>query len=157
MYSRRYYFVLMAVVLAAVISSAGCTGTTPASPGESITAIPSQDVITASIPDMTGVWTGTQVGHSKLIGFRDSGSQLWNVTEQNGQVFTGYKVYTSPDGIEHNENFSGAIAYDGKTIYISDHYESMIFGDLLGPDEIELILLNDGDGAKTLVFDLVRE
>ena len=154
---RKHSFVLFALIMAIVVFSAGCTGTAPTTPATTA-ATPSPEVTpTTSIPNIVGVWTGTSIGHDKINGFLDFGPQWWNVTEQNEQVFTGYKVRTLPDGTYIEENFSGVISYDGETIYIADHDESIIFGEFIGPDEIELNLLNEGERARVINFHLTRE
>ncbi len=154
MHFKKRYFLLFAVFLTIVIFSAGCTDT--ATPGTEVVSSP-EITSTTSIPNIVGVWTGTSIEHSKDNGFRDSDSKWWNVTEQNGLAFTGYKVYTISDGTEIQENFSGVMSYDGETIYIADHDNGFIFGEFIGPDEVELRLLNDGEGATAMTFHLTRE
>ena len=152
---RKHYFILFAVLLTVVIFTAGCTGSTTPVTTE-VTPTP-QVTSTASIPDIVGVWTGTVVGHTENDEFRESGVPWYNITEQNGQSFTGYKVYTRMDGTEGQENMSGVISFDGKTIYIVDHDDGVISGEFMGPDEVELRYLMDGENAMALILHLTRE
>ena len=43
------------------------------------------------------------------------------------------------------ESFSGVISRDGKRLYIVDHDEDILIGDILSDGSIELIMINDGD------------
>ena len=53
------------------------------------------------------------------------------------------------EGIQgHNEyTFSGIIGHDMKTLYLAEHQKGKDFAYLLTPDEMELILLVEGQGG----------
>lgn len=155
MHFKKHYLLFFAVFLAMVIFTAGCTET--ATPADTAVTPPMEVTSTPSIPNIAGVWTVTATGHSPVLGFRDHAVQAWNITEQNGQIFTGYKERTTPYGIEVLENFSGAVSYNGKTLYIADHDEGNVIGEFIGPDELELVLFNDGEEGKIIVFHLTRQ
>lgn len=155
----KKFLVLMVVFLAAVAFSAGCTGTsgtgsqTPEDAG-----VAGEDINSASVPNLVGVWTGNWTGHSMNRGFQEKDSAwLLNVTEQNGQVFTGYKVYTKAGSEEFSENFSGAISHDGETIYIVDHEDGTAYCSLISPDELEVVYMSDDSDAQVLIVDLFRQ
>lgn len=158
MNSKRNFLVLLVVFLAAVVLSAGCTGTDSSAPEG--TVVVEEEIMEITYPDLTGtwVWTGDLVGHSLKRGF-DSTATSWtmNITGQDGRTFAGYKDMAYGNGTETRENFSGAISYDGKTLYMSDHKEGLNIGEVISSDEIELIYLDDGDNARTMIIYLIRE
>ncbi len=119
-------------------------------------ATPSPEVTSPSTPDIVGVWTGTSSGHIKTVGFRESAAHRYIITAQNGPAFTGYKEYTKADGVRYSENISGVIASDGE-ISIIDHDDGSALGKFIGPDEIELRYIENGDTAVALLFHLKRE
>ena len=148
----RNFPVLLVIVIAAVFLSAGCTDSK--SPSAEVT-VPS----TVTIPELVGTWAwnGEDLdGHSLKNGF-DSTASSWvlNVTEQDGRSFAGYKeiVY---NGTTKYENFSGVVSYDGTKLYLTDHDEGFNIVDVISPDEIELIYLDDGDNARVTIVPLVR-
>jgi len=154
----RKFLVLMAVFMAALILSAGCTATDSSAPKDA--GIAEEKITEVSTPNLVGIWTGNLVGHHESRGFIDSPTGSWelNITEQNGQVFTGTKTYTKSDGETFIEDFSGAISYDGETIYIVDHDDGTAYCSLISPDELEIIYLSDdSDSAHVFVIDLVRQ
>lgn len=105
----------------------------------------------SSIPDLTGNWVTKSISyHHEERGFIPLFEQTdgkWVIKEQKGQVFWGERVYTK---IKHDnsvitESFSGVIARDGKRVYIVDHIQDKIFGEVLTDGTIELVMMNDGD------------
>ena len=154
---NKHYFVLFVALITMIVVSAGCTETPSASP---ITAAetPSPDVTaTPSIPNIVGVWKVTMIGHTAEEGFRESKTSCYNITEQKGQSFTGYKVYIRPDGTKDQENLSGVISSDKKTIYIAEHHDGSTSGQIMGPDEIELSYIEYGEKAKAFLYHLTRK
>ena len=142
---HNHYVALFAIVMAIVVLSAGCTDTPAITPAE-----------TPSIPNIVGVWTGTTIGHTENYGYREQVTARYNITEQKGQSFTGYKAYVMGDGKEGHEYMSGVISFDGKSIYMADHDDGVISGQLMGPNEVELIYVMDGDNAMALLIHLTR-
>ena len=119
------------------------------------TAAESMATTTDSIPDLTGVWKATMIGHVKTEGFNEK-TLTFNITEQKGLAFTGVKEYTRDSGESFDEGFSGLITDDG-TIYLGEYVGGISLGKLNGADEIELINVEDGDDAKVLLMTLTRE
>lgn len=149
----RNFPVLLVIVIAAVFLSAGCTGTE--SPSSGVT-VPSTEEIT--IPDLVGtwVWSGDLAAHSAKRDFNTTAtSWTMTVTDQEERTFTGYKEMEY-NGTLNRENFSGAISYDGKTIYFADHDEGFTVANVISADEIELIYLDDGDNARAMIIYLIR-
>ena len=144
---HNHYVALFAIVMAIVVLSAGCTDTPAITPAET----------PSSIPNLVGVWTGTTVGHTENYGYREQVTARYNITEQKGQSFTGYKAYVMGDGKEGHEYLSGVISFDGKSIYMADHDDGVISGQLMGPNEVELIYVMDGDNAMALLIHLTRD
>jgi len=100
------------------------------------------------VPDLIGNWTGTSVGHYEEIGYigEDSFSYVFSVVDQQGKVFNGTLFEEGIRG--HNEfTFSGIIGHDMRTLHLAEHQKGMDIGYLLTPDEMELILLVEGQGG----------
>jgi hypothetical protein len=147
---RSSVFPLVAVVLGLFLLTAGCLQ------AQSGPITPVTGAATPSPPDIVGVWTGTSNGHVETVGFRESAAPRYTFTAQNGPAFAGYKEYTKVDGVRYSENISGVIASDGE-ISIVEHEEGYTLGEFIGPDEIELRHLQDGDTATVFVVHLKRE
>jgi len=101
-------------------------------------------------PDLTGNWeTKTYGHHHEEKGYLEpgEGSGKWSVKEQKGRFFHGERTYVRKrlDNKTVTEGFSGVISRDGKHLYMVDHDEDILFGDILDDGSIELIMLNDGD------------
>jgi hypothetical protein len=104
----------------------------------------------SSIPDLTGKWTSKSYGHHhEKRGFfsNPEANGKWVIKEQQGRFFYGERSYTKKQISKKNvtEGFSGVISKDGKHLYMVDHDEDILFGDILSDGSIELIILNDGD------------
>ncbi|MFA5627765.1 MAG: hypothetical protein WC965_09870 [Thiohalomonadaceae bacterium] len=101
-----------------------------------------------SYPDMTGKWnTKSYSHHHENKGFLNvsDANGKWVVTEQQGRFFHGERTYTNrSDKKTYTEGFSGVISKDGKRIYLVDHDEDLLFGDILDDGSIELIIMDDG-------------
>ncbi|QSZ66129.1 hypothetical protein RJ40_00735 [Methanofollis aquaemaris] len=153
---RSSFSLIVAVVLGLFLLTAGClqaqSGTiTPVTDA----ATPSPEVTSPSTPDIVGVWTGTTTGYTTAAGFRESNTS-YTITAQKGPAFTGSKVYTRWDGLEYSENLSGVISSAGE-ISIVEHDDGYTFGTFIGPDEIELRHLQDGDNAMAFIVRLSRD
>jgi len=102
-----------------------------------------------TIPDLTGKWQIKSYGHHhEKEGFFDNAEPAAQlvIKEQKGRFFHGERFYTKTvDKKKYMETFSGVISKDGKKLYITDHDEDFLFGDVLSATSIELILMNDGD------------
>ena len=131
-----------------VVLACGCTTQTPAS----------SPVATANttIPDLTGIWSGTSIGNTHVEGFVDYPTTLFNISAQKSQVFTGRKEYPRMDGMTHYENFSGFLTTKGE-IYESDDLGGIAIGTLTSPNSMELNYVEDGPDAKALIIRLTRQ
>ncbi|MFA4916592.1 MAG: hypothetical protein WC560_07980 [Syntrophales bacterium] len=105
----------------------------------------------SSILDLTGKWTTKSYGHhhEKRGFFSNSEADgKWVIKEQQGRFFYGERSYTRKQ-IDSSkvttEGFSGVISRDGKRLYIVDHDEDILIGDVLSDGSVELIMMNDGD------------
>lgn len=112
----------------------------------------------SEIPDLVGKWTGNSIGHYAEEGFINETvfSYEFVVTEQQGPAFTGNLYET---GIHGNASygFSGVIDHDMKTLYIADYDKGYNTGHLISADEMELILLVDGEKALAEICTLKKE
>lgn len=109
-----------------------------------------------AIPDLTGIWTGTAVGHTKMEGFVDYSATRYNITEQKGRAFTGQKEYPRMDGKTYYETFSGIVTKNNE-IFIGDHGTGYINGLLTGTDSMELYYIDDGADSKAFIIQLNRQ
>ena len=135
------------VILMIVLGVLGCLGLTTAAE----TAITESD----SIPNVTGIWKGTSSGYMVGLGFSED-SMMYNITEQDGQAFNGYKEYTLEGEEPGREDFAGIITDDG-TIYIVDYPGGTVIGKLIGTDEMNLNSFNDGEESYVFISTMKRE
>ncbi len=115
----------------------------------------------ASIPDLTGKWETKSYSHhheSRGFAFASKAVGKWTIKDQQGRLFHGERTYirTKYDGMEITEGFSGTISRDGKRIYMVDHNEDILFGDILKNGSIELVIMNDGDQDKHSKIGLIE-
>ncbi len=54
------------------------------------------------------------------------------------------------------ESFSGVISRDGKRLYIVDHDEDILLGEMITEDCIELVIMNDGDKNRHSRIGLIE-
>lgn len=100
----------------------------------------------SEIPSLVGSWVGHSVGHFAEGGFINETTFNYEfvVTEQEGRGFTGTLYETGIHG-NNTYGFSGVIAHDMTTLYIADQDKGYNTGHLVSADEMELILLVDGE------------
>jgi hypothetical protein len=102
----------------------------------------------SSIPDLKGKWKTKSYGHHhEKRGFftNAEANGIWVVKEQQGRYFSGDRTYVMKQISNENvtEGFSGVISKDGKRVYLVDHDEDFLMGDILSSDSIELIIINE--------------
>ena len=102
----------------------------------------------SAIPNLKGKWTTKSYAHHhKQRGFfsdSEAGGQ-WVIKEQQGRFFYGDRSYTKKQVSKKGgtEGFSGVISRDGKRVYIVDHEEDILIGDVLSDNSIEFIVINE--------------
>ena len=104
----------------------------------------------SSMPDLTGKWKTVNYGHHhEQRGFisNSEAEGSWIIKEQQGRFFYGERTYSRKQlsNSKITEGFSGVISRDGKRLYMVDHDEDILIGDIVSDGSIELILINDGD------------
>ena len=115
----------------------------------------------STIPDLTGNWTSkTYSHHHEKHGFisNPKANGNWVIEKQMGRLFYGERIYTrgSFSSEEVTEGFSGVISRDGKRLYMVDHDEDILIGDIVSDGSIELIIINDGDENKHSKIGLIE-
>jgi len=128
-------FTILLLILAVLAS--GCTTATPA-------VVPVQTPVT-TLPNLTGNWTGPMQGYDEREGFTDHPNltAVMTVSEQHGRVFSGFITFRS-NNTESTDEFAGVIGRDNRTLTIAEHGGGYCTGEVLSPDEIELIYMQDG-------------
>ena len=102
----------------------------------------------STIPNLKGKWTTKSYAHHhKQRGFfsdSEAGGQ-WVIKEQQGRFFYGERSYTKKQISKKKgaEGFSGVISRDGKRVYVVDHEEDILIGDILSDNSIEFIVNNE--------------
>ena len=104
----------------------------------------------STVLNLKGNWTTKSYAHHhEQRGFftNSESDGKWMVKEQQGRFFYGERSYTRRQISKKKvtEGFSGVISRDGKRLYIVDHDEDILIGDILSDGSIELIMINDGD------------
>jgi hypothetical protein len=154
-------FTILLIIIAVI--ACGCTAASPvapavpvATPGALPAAVPAEKTV-ASIPDLTGTWTGPMQGYDQGTGFSDYpalGVKM-TITEQKGRIFTGHVVFTM-NGTESASGFAGAIGRDGRTLSITEEAGGYCTGEIVGEDEIELIYMQDGSPYSVAIDSFKR-
>jgi hypothetical protein len=112
------------------------------------------------VPSLVGTWTGTCVGHDQKDGYFDASewSLELEVTEQKDRVFNGKITFIqkSDNKVLGDEGFSGVIGPDMKTIYLGEYDSGFSFGQLLDPDTLEFIYLDDGKNGSAGIDTFTR-
>jgi hypothetical protein len=112
----------------------------------------------ADIPDLVGNWTGSYEGYEKDAGYvnvNETGALIMIISEQIGRVFTGNFTInvSSPDMAleQRTEGFSGIIARDNKTLYLSEYDTGYDIGTIISNDTIEFDYLENGENAGAYI------
>lgn len=150
----RTAFTILVLILA--VLACGCTATAPAAAPAATPAATPAITATTTIPGVTGIWTGTSVGHSQLEGFCELTSAVYNISAQKGHAFTGTKEYVRADGKTYTESFSGTVSSRGE-IFMGDNMGGIADGMLTGPDSMEVGYAEDGPDAKAFLMILNRQ
>ena len=81
---KQIVYALMILTIA--VLACGCTTTTPSS-----------QVVRATIPDLTGNWSGTMKGFIEEKGYTDypGEAMTMRITEQRGRIFSGEIVFSA--------------------------------------------------------------
>ena len=125
------------LVLIFAVLACGCTAAAPAVPPVQVTA--------TAIPNLTGTWTGPMQGYDEGVGFSDYPflTVVMTVSEQHGRLFSGHFVFRM-NGTETEAGFAGVIGRDNRTLTITEQKGGYCSGEVLAPDEIELVYMQDG-------------
>jgi len=108
-------------------------------------------------PDLVGPWNGTTTEHTRSKGFITAmGNTQWIVTEVKDGAFTGKKVWKHHTSEQREEAFSGVISADGKKLYIAEHEDGVLIGDVISPRKIVLYYMESGPKAKAQRIELTR-
>lgn len=100
----------------------------------------------ADAQNLVGTWEGTPSVHGANSGFR-TGKLVLTVLEQQGNAFHGTKSYfMASKKRDKIEKFSGTIRSDGQ-IFIADHDEGYMLGDMTKNGEMELQYGHRGKNA----------
>jgi len=112
--------------------------------------------LAADAPNLVGTWEGTPSVHGPKVGYR-TGKLVLTIVEQQGNAFHGAKTYQMPAGKkERTEKFSGSIRSDGQ-IFIADHDEGFMLGDITKGGDMELQYGHAGRNAITVYVVLKKK
>lgn len=109
------------------------------------------------LPDIVGAWQGKVEIHRADKGFQENSNHLqFIIKEQKGHAFHGSKEWTDVAGGHYSETFSGVFSADGKRLYIAEHEDGFMTGDVVSQDRIYLYYLEGGDFPKAIFYELNR-
>ena len=96
-------------------------------------------------------------GYEGSMGFTDYSTVTMTMTisEQHGRIFSGYSVFTE-NGTKTRTPIAGIIGRDGRTISTAEQGGGYCLGEVVGPDEIELVYLQDGEQYGVAIDSLRR-
>jgi hypothetical protein len=140
---------LTLIALFLAVLACGCMAAAPA-------ALPVQTTAPA-IPNLTGTWTGPMQGYDEGSGFTDYPflTVVITIAEQHGRLFAGDILFTV-NGTEKKSGIAGAIGRDGRTLTITEKEGGYCIGEVLAPDEIELIYMQDGSPYSIAIDSFKR-
>jgi len=108
------------------------------------------------IPNLVGHWHGRASIHDKKKGFRKGEEPVKFIIEkQKGRVFSGKKIYVA-NKKEITEHFSGVISIDNKKVYIAEHIDGLIIGDIVSKNKMAIYYIEDGEDAIVIINVLNR-
>jgi hypothetical protein len=128
----------------------------------SLAALPAM----AADPDLTGTWNGTYT-EMRWDGPAESALVLV-VLEQDGPLFKAEKSWkleagSTPGTVggklvdEATEPLVGVIGFDGRTVHLAEQGDAGTYaGVLTGPDTLELVYVEAGEGASVYRTVLTR-
>ncbi len=104
----------------------------------------------AETPDMVGTWTGSATAHHEERGIIEGpdNSIIMNISEQKGRIFYGDIQIMNKDGTYRSEKLAGIIELSGEEFIILEHDQGISLGDFIGPDEIEIIYIENAEGDE---------
>jgi hypothetical protein len=136
---------LVPLLLFGLAACAGCTAPGTASPAA------------ATIPDLTGNWTGSPQGYIEGIGYiGSSGTIGLQVTGQHGRIFTGNMSIVEANGSVTTREVAGAISRDGTSFTLVQSDTGYDLGTVVSDDEIELVYVSDADPATVVIDSFKR-
>ena len=139
--------IILIIILA--VLAAGCTASAPQA-ATTPTAAP-------TIPSLVGTWGGPSAGYEEGVGFSDyhDFDIRMIVTEQKDRVFAG-RILFIKNNTESATEFAGIIGREGRTFAMSEQTGGYCFGEILGPDAIEITYLEDGSPYSASVDSFTR-
>ncbi|MDO9528078.1 MAG: hypothetical protein Q7J27_02855 [Syntrophales bacterium] len=104
----------------------------------------------STVLNLKGKWTTKSYAHHHSKRGFFSNSEVdgqWIIKEQQGRFFYGDRSYTKRQISKKKgtEGFSGVISRDGKRVYIVDHEDDILIGDVLSDNSIEFIIINESE------------
>lgn len=149
-------FTLLIVVL--TVLACGCTAVSPSKTSPVPPETPARSPgLTASLPDLTGTWTGPMQGYDERTGFTDYPDLkiALVVSEQHGRLFSGYLRFNE-SGNETTSEIAGAIGRDNRSLTVTEQGGGYSMGEVLSKDEIELTYMQDGTPYSIAVDSFKR-
>lgn len=106
-------------------------------------------------PEMRGTWKGKAFLNKS--GKFLVGNAVIVINKQDGQLFSGYKLWFSKKtDIAQKEEFSGIFDSDGVHFYIAENEDGYTFGSLTSKQTMDLYYLENGRKAKAIAYQLER-
>lgn len=106
----------------------------------------------AQAPELRGTWKGP--ARIQMPGKTWDGECAFVINEQNGQLFTGYKLYFHKDELKR-EAFSGFFSDDG-TLYFAEAGDGYAFGRFTAKQAMTVGYIEDGALHKSVLYKLKR-
>jgi hypothetical protein len=110
-------------------------------------------IAAAQTPELRGTWRGA----SFLIdpsGFRE-GKCAYVINAQEGQLFSGYKLWFDAKKVLQKETFTGIFGDDGN-LYFAERNDGYTFGQRTSKQTMSLYYLEHGALNKSILYKLER-
>jgi len=102
----------------------------------------------AGAPELRGTWRGDTKLY--ISGQFQDGKVAYVINEQKDQVFAGYKMWFTKNGVLAKEKFAGI--YDGGEIMIAESIDGMGFGYLTGRQNMTIKYLENGTKDNKVIL-----
>lgn len=115
-------------------------------------------ITTADLPNLVGNWTGHYSEYNSGRGYseQEGGFFFLNITEQNERIIAGYTQYKDMNGTDIMHDMAGVISSDGTQLSFTEQDNGYSAGEIIGPDELEIVYLNDNAPISAAVDTFKR-
>ena len=103
-------------------------------------------------PELRGTWRGPSLIQS--VDKAWEGKCAFVIDKQDGQRFTGYKLWFTKNNVLTKEKFAGI--FDNGRLFFAEGKDGYGYGYLSGPQSMHVNYIEHGGSAKVIIYNLDR-